>query len=118
MRVRSLRRIAFATLIGWVAVLAAPVFLPHALALDLICSEERVSGADAADVVAADTSADGNGHCVVCHLQRAVREAVAEPPRALPRAQPATPGAVAPARSIASGLPVRIPARAPPDATL
>jgi hypothetical protein len=113
MRGRPARHVSAGTLIVWLIVAAAPAALPHALPFDPACSEDAWGARSAAadDGRAADASDD---HCVICHLQRAAREALAEPARAVPP-QWLDSEWVAPAgRALAVRQAERTPARAPP----
>jgi hypothetical protein len=111
----SLRRISIVTVMAWIAALMGPIVLPHAQPFDLACSDEAWTGPrTTAQFESALPATGDDDHCVVCHLQRAAREAVSEPSRSLPAPDPGRARMVARARTPAVAPADRTSARAPP----
>jgi hypothetical protein len=78
MRARLLRPVALAALVAWVATFVGPTLLPHDEVLDLVCSDEAWASPHPTTQIEPLHESVEDVHCVVCHLQRAAREAAAE----------------------------------------
>jgi hypothetical protein len=115
---RFLRRLSIVTVMAWMAAAIGPAVVPHAQTFDLACSDDAWGGQQAPDNIQDTRKTSGDDHCLVCHLQRAAREAIAEPPRAL--AGPNLSVDIAHASWHTPGINAveRTPARAPPAASL
>lgn len=112
------RRFALTALAVWLATTVVPVFAPHNLLPDFACGDEAWGSPHPTSQFESVRPPVGDGHCVICHLQRTMRGAMAEAVGALV-VSPAV--AVAPAAApqhLARHRAEDLPARAPPIRSL
>jgi hypothetical protein len=109
-----LRRISIVTLVAWMLAVVGPTIIPHGMAFDWACSNDTWNDPySGAEIEGSRASADDE-HCLVCHLQRAAREALSERFRASVSPVVARANAVASDRAPIVVRSRNIPARAPP----
>lgn len=118
MRGLLVRQASFVALVAWIATAIGPALLPHDDVLDLVCSDEAWASPHQTTQIEPVHESVGDVHCVVCHLQRAAREAAAERTRALLASIDAGAQAQAAGPALLTIRVGNLPARAPPSSLL
>jgi hypothetical protein len=118
MRRFLLHRTSMVTLIAWLAAALGPALIPHHEALDFACADEAWASRHPTTQVEPVHATVDDAHCVVCHLQRALRDVFAERARSLAVCHAAlVVQTMAPQRALVPNA-IDVPARAPPTVSL